>query len=336
VAEPAFVLLGGGGQLTQTTATSWVLALGTIAIGTTLATSQIGIANDATAPADTLEGAIDLSGGGELSVSAASGFEPVQAGGLFRGLTATVSPTVIGALGGTITLHPVDANASNYAAALPDEVLTITGDVACFAAGTRLLTARGPVAVEHLAIGEEVVTGSGARRPIVWLGHRRIAARRHPRPELVWPIRIRAGAFAPSCPARDLWLSPDHAVSAGGVLIPVKHLVNGTTIVQVEREDITYWHVELDSHDIVLAEGLPCESYLDTGNRHAFANSGSLVQMHPDFRRHPDHDHCTWEAFGYAPLIVTGPELDRVREQLRRRSATDRSEYVPRAVARSG
>ena len=44
-------------------------------------------------------------------------------------------------------------------------------------------------------------------------------------------------------------------------------LVNGTTITQVEVDEVTYWHVELDSHDVILAEGPPAESYLEMGNR---------------------------------------------------------------------
>ena len=47
---------------------------------------------------------------------------------------------------------------------------------------------------------------------------------------------------------------------------------------------VTYYHIELPQHDIVLAEGLPTESFLDTGNRDAFANGGGVTQIHPDSR----------------------------------------------------
>jgi len=108
---------------------------------------------------------------------------------------------------------------------------------------------------------------------VVWVGHRRLDCRRHPRPNEVWPIHIAAHAFAPGSPSRALRLSPDHAVFTGEVLIPVRYLVNGSTIAQVETDRVTYWHVELAQHDILLAENLPCESYLDTGNRDAFDNA---------------------------------------------------------------
>ncbi len=80
----------------------------------------------------------------------------------------------------------------------------------------------------------------------------------------------RRGAFGEGRPNRDLWLSPDHAVFVDGALIPVRHLVNGGAIVQELRDEVTYSHVELGRHDVVLAEGVLCETYLDTGNRPAF------------------------------------------------------------------
>jgi collagen type I alpha len=153
---------------------------------------------------------------------------------------------------------------------------------ACFAGGTRLLTEAGPRGVEALRPGMRVVTAGGRLAPVRWIGRRRLAPGRHVRPWDVMPVRVRAGAFGDGVPARDLVLSPDHAVLAGGVLIPVRYLINGDTIAQETRAEVTYWHVELDRHDVVLAEGLACESYLDTGNRCAF-EGGEALALHPDF-----------------------------------------------------
>ncbi|MBN9509467.1 MAG: Hint domain-containing protein [Alphaproteobacteria bacterium] len=93
------------------------------------------------------------------------------------------------------------------------------------------------------------------------------------------------------CQARDLRLSPDRAVFVDGALVPVRYLLNGTTIVQEPPQSVSYFHPELDAHDVLRADGLPCESYLDTGNRGASANGGTLAQTHPDFatcgRRRP-------------------------------------------------
>jgi len=74
--------------------------------------------------------------------------------------------------------------------------------------------------VEALCVGDIVLTHDGGAEPVVWIGHRRIDCRRHPRPRLIWPVRVRAGAFADRVPHRDLLLSPDHAVFVSDLLDP--------------------------------------------------------------------------------------------------------------------
>ena len=190
--------------------------------------------------------------------------------------------------------------------------------VACFAEGTRIRTPGGDMPVETLRAGDLVATLAGGPRPILWTGHRHIACGRHSRPQDVLPVRICAHAFGRNAPHTDLLLSPDHAVFTGGVLIPVRYLINGRTIIQQSVAEITYHHVELPAHDVLLAEGLPCESYLDTGNRLAFAghvNSGSgttsaPIMLHADFARR------VWAAQSCAPLVLEGPPLHATRRYL--------------------
>jgi hypothetical protein len=153
----------------------------------------------------------------------------------------------------------------------------------CYVAGTRILTARGEVAVEALSVGDLVPTRFAGMAPIRWIGHRTIDCRRHPRRRLVAPVCVRAGAFGPNQPNRDLYVSPDHAVAMDDVLVPIRLLINGASIVQdMTVPLIKYFHIELDRHDLVMAEGLAAESYLDTGNRGVFANGGSALILHPD------------------------------------------------------
>jgi Hint domain len=188
--------------------------------------------------------------------------------------------------------------------------------VVCFRAGTRIATERGEVAVEALAIDDSVQLASGrGYAPARWIGRRRVDCSRHPEPRKVWPVRVSKDAFGEGRPQRDLWLSPDHAVFVDGVLIPVRYLINGRSIVQVPVDDVTYYHVELPCHDVLLAEGLPVESYLDAGNRQNFANGEGPIALHADFASE------AWEAAGCAPLVVTGPILDGVRRRLERREA---------------
>jgi hypothetical protein len=196
-----------------------------------------------------------------------------------------------------------------------DAAVKLALEAACYAAGTAIATERGEVMVQQLRLGDRVRLAGGGTAPVVWLGHRGVECRRHPRPWDVWPVRVRAGAFGERQPQRDLILSPDHAVFTGGVLIPVRYLINGATVVQEKAASVEYWHVELDRHNVILAEGLPCESYLDTGNRAAFANGGALVHMHPDFALR------VWAAEACAALVLDGPRLTVAKRDLLARAA---------------
>ena len=194
------------------------------------------------------------------------------------------------------------------------------GAVPCFAAGTRIATARGLVAVEALAVGDRVrlapegPDGAGWLA-VAWIGRRQVDCRHHPKPRAVWPVRVRAGAFGVGCPGRDVYLSPDHAVYADGVLIPVKYLVDGASVAQVAVDQVAYFHVELERHAVLLAEGLAAEWYLDTGDRSSFSNGGGAVRLHPEFAS------LRWEAQGCAPLVVTGKEVAGVKHRLARSGA---------------
>jgi Hint domain len=226
--------------------------------------------------------------------------------------TSAVPTNFIESLSHTVTISGSNVHTGNSATVdLSDgSVLTLTGitnapgtwfvntqtvsggstevflSAVCYAAGTRILTATGERMVESLMRGDIVLTLAGGEliaQPVKWIGQRRIDLTAHPRPETVAPIRIRCGAFADNMPHSDLLLSPDHAVFVDGKLICARQLVNGTTIRQeTGRTPVEYFHVELDAHAILLAEGLPAESYLNTDNRGFFANSGEPLVLHPD------------------------------------------------------
>jgi len=222
---------------------------------------------------------------------------------------------------GTLMVH-AGAGTGTFAAskASPVTAFATTRDAtggtlvtaACYAQGTQILTRAGEVSIEDLQVGDLVATRSGFA-PVRWLGHRRVDCARHPHPRSVMPVRVRAHAFAANQPTRDLLLSPDHAILADGNLIPIRALINATTIAQVDTGPITYWHIELPAHDVIFADGLPAESYLDTGNRGAFANAGQLVKLQVDFM--PDADRA-WQTSACAPLVEGGPIVHALRERL--------------------
>jgi hypothetical protein len=134
----------------------------------------------------------------------------------------------------------------------------------CVLRGTAIRTERGAVAVEQLAVGDRVLTQSGAFRPIKGIGrtvHRNEAGSAWD--ESIAPVRIARSAIAANVPERDLCVSPEHAFFFDGHLIPAKLLVNGVSITQdapTERDIIDYYHIVLDRHDVMYAEGAAVES----------------------------------------------------------------------------
>ena len=231
--------------------------------------------------------------------------------GVSNGNTLTFSDSGAGA--GTGGIDSI-IFASAVAGAGFNIVNSNTVQVACFAEGTRIKTETGWVAVEDLSAGDRAITNDGTGEPIVWIGQRAVNCDNHPRPETVWPVRVRAGAFGANVPVRDLYLSPDHAVFVNGVLVPVKLLMNGTTIARVKRARVRYFHVELPRHAVILAEGLPVESYLDTGDRPNFRRAGDTIRLFPDFAaRFAPEAALVWETRGAAPLVMAGAELAAAR-----------------------
>jgi T5SS/PEP-CTERM-associated repeat protein len=198
-------------------------------------------------------------------------------------------------------------SATNAAAAIADNAIVLEG-APCFATGTRIATERDEVAVEAIRVGDQVrvLLGDGFSE-VIWVGRREVDCAGHAQPRKLWPVRIAAGAFGPSRPHSELFLSPDHAVYINDVLIPIKHLINGSTIVQVPVERVTYHHIELAQHNVLLAEGLPAESFLDMRDGSNYANRPGPIRLYPDFSAR------MWEAFGCARLVVTGPELSAAR-----------------------
>lgn len=219
-----------------------------------------------------------------------------------------------------LTIHGADTIArtltlaGNYTAAMLTPKAGVISQPACFAAGTPILTTRGEVAVEDLIEGDEVVTWSGGTSPVRWIGRRRVDCARHPSSRDLMPVRVRQSAFGDAMPARDLFLSPDHAIyiPEQDVLIPVKYLIDGDMITQIDVSEVTYFHVELAAHDVLLAAGLPTESFLPGWDRGWFENADGPIRLFQDFTARPH------EAMGYARLAIMGADVAAVRSRVAR------------------
>jgi hypothetical protein len=229
-------------------------------------------------------------------------------------LTSTAGTSITLDISGSFTT----AN-FNVTGATSTTTITLATSVPCFAKGTHILTAAGEVRVEDLPIGAEIILFDGRRAPITWIGRRHIDIQDQPDPVSVLPILIQEGALADQSPVRDLYVSPDHALFFEGCLIPAKALINGHNIRTIECRTVTYYHVELAQHDILLAEGVAAESYLATGNRSLFENGGDTDQLPADAAQ------TMRQNAGCAPFIESGPVVERMRRQVLARARIETS-----------
>ncbi len=248
----------------------------------------------------------------------------------FSGITGyTIDTSGYGAVNETVTIDDSSGNFEftttgtsyiiGHYTSLTDGPLHLSADstggtlVACYCVGTRIATPTGEVAVEALRIGDLVTTLAGAARPIRWIGRRSYAGRFAAGNRDVLPVTIRAGALDDQVPRRDLCVSPLHALFLDDMLVPAGALANGISIVQADRIDsVDYVHIELDTHDILLAEGVAAESFVDDDSRAMFHNAHEYHALYPDAVRQPAR-YC-------GPRVEHGPEFERLRSRLAARA----------------
>lgn len=144
--------------------------------------------------------------------------------------------------------------------------------IVCFARDTHIETENGEIPIQNLREGDLVKCGDGHLRPICWIGSRKLDAEDLQNNPNWSPIRFSAGCMGDGYPSRDLYLSPQHGVllrdwraellfGDNEVFVPAKHLVNDLTIrPDTNCAEIEYFHILLDEHHTVLADGMECES----------------------------------------------------------------------------
>jgi Hint domain len=138
----------------------------------------------------------------------------------------------------------------------------------CFLKGTKILTADGERKIEDLAVGDLLPTMFGGLRPVQWIGRYPIKKSDPSKPWVkdALPIRIARSALGPELPHADLYVTGYHSLLIDGVLAPAATLINGTTIVRDEEreyDELEYFHVKLESHDVIYAEGVLAETLLE-------------------------------------------------------------------------
>ena len=189
---------------------------------------------------------------------------------------------------------------------------------ACFTPGTRIATANGLKRVEELCVADVVWTLDKGPQPLIWVGQTIYGEQDLAQNPAARPILIRRDAFGPGLPCRDMRVSPQHRILISGaraellfgepeVLAAADHLIDGERVL-VDRwsRQVVYLHVQCASHEILLSDGLPSESF----------NPGaqSVLSFSPAAQ-----DYL--KAVLPVSVGVSGPSLDAARPMIKRHEA---------------
>ncbi|WP_050529109.1 Hint domain-containing protein [Pseudaestuariivita atlantica] len=226
----------------------------------------------------------------------------------FIAFTSNNEPILQVSIGGSIILDYVVLSNTNYDSS-PGATIgnTVNGAYTyCFAAGTLIATPDGEIAVETLSIGDLVIDQHGNTVPVKWIGrqtvHKLFSGQR------MQPVRFRAGALGHGLPHSDLVVTGDHGMMLDGLVINASALVNGNTIDWVPMAELpdqnTYYHVETENHDVILANGAPAETFIDYADRAAFDNHDEYLALYEAERIIPELPHPRISAARHLPAHI--------------------------------
>ena len=141
------------------------------------------------------------------------------------------------------------------------------GSAQCFLKGTKIRTAEAERKVENLTVGDLLPTLFGGVRPIQWVARYTYKKSDPAKPwaRYARPVRIARSALAPGVPHADLFVTSGHALLIDDVLVRAGDLINGTTITLYaadEFDQLEFFHIKLEAHDVIYAEGAQCETQL--------------------------------------------------------------------------
>ncbi len=227
---------------------------------------------------------------------------------------------------GHVNLAPgfVPGNSSFSQDAYGDWLINTASTDVCFLAGTLIRTDRGDVAVENLAVGDQLIVSGAteATRPVVWIGSHDVVVNPVLNDEEAgYPVRILKDAIAENVPSRDLLVTPEHCLFIDGGFVPVRMLVNGASIFYDRTiKSYRYFHVETEQHSVILAENTPTESYLDTGHRRSFT-AGPVVSL--------TSRALNWADDAAAPLLTQRDVAEPIHQRILDRATSVLSLAAP-------
>jgi hypothetical protein len=296
-----------GGQVLASTTASDVLILS----GTSATEALIGTEFQNFTGIDLAQGAAWTIGGSLAQLETIS-FSGLTAGDTINvfGFSAT-SETYVSGVGLELTNATSTITLSVNGGLNGAVVAAVAANAPCLCAGTHIRTPGGEVPVESLQIGGVVETAFSGPQRIKWIGRRDYEGRFIESNHRALPVCFKAGAIADGIPSRNLWVSPDHAICEGGVLIHAWRLVNGISIIQAASvEHVSYLHVELDAHDIIFAENCPTESFLDVNCRQRFHNAAEFATLYGESK----------PGITCLPLVQSGFHLHNIQQRIAKRA----------------
>lgn len=203
-----------------------------------------------------------------------SSFKLNGSGESLPGTTLLFTPNIDILNSGPVDI-PVDLNGNG------DETFN-PYDIVCFAAGTLIATPTGETVVEALKAGDKILTADGRAIEVKWVGRQKVHTG-VPGYDNFAPVRLVAGAIAPSVPHTDLTVTADHALSIAGAMVNAGALVNGSTVVRVPAAELTaemtFYHIETEDHNVIVANGVPAETFVDYDTRRRFDNYDEYVAL---------------------------------------------------------
>ncbi len=167
------------------------------------------------------------------------------------------------------------------------QTVDYNNNIFCFLTGTHITTPTGEVLIEDLKIGDLVSTADGSVRKVLWIGQQKVSTV-FGSPKN-YPVEICISALGDNLPKRPLRVSPGHSLLVSGVFPIASALVNDVTVRQLTKEELpdtfTYYHIEVEDHALILAEGVPAETFLDASSRRQFSNWSEYVELYGEEER---------------------------------------------------
>ncbi|CCT61063.1 Hint domain-containing protein [Acetobacter pasteurianus] len=199
----------------------------------------------------------------------------------------------------------------------------------CFLSGSQIQTPSGKTLVEDLAIGDEIVAyvdDTEVIRRVIWVGQAHCTVRPYlPLDQAGYPVRILKDAVSNGVPFKDMLITAEHCLFFDGKFVPVRMLVNGRSIFyDTSITSYDYYHIETEEHSVIMADGMLTESYLDTGNRSAFRQTGEVVSLTPS-------RNLSWDDAA-APLTVSRETVEPLFRNIENRA--DNACFAIQAEAR--